>query len=252
MEPSIKKPAPTLARHQIRFRHHLRVRKRIHGGHREFLSKTISAQIHAWSAVISLLGIAALAYFSFQQDTGKFLAALVFGMSCFLLFSASALVHFFCDGFRVSKRIENLLETLDRLCIYFLIAGTYTAVLYYNLTEPMRTWSLVAIWSLAAVGVLYTIFFEKMPRILQSRVVSTGQYVLMGWIGLFCIEELIARLSMTQKALSLTGGLLYTTGAVIFAFERPNISRYFGYHEIWHTLVALGCLSFVAVVFLSQ
>lgn len=242
---------PAITRHKITLRHHMRVRRRIHGGRREFLSKTISAQIHAWAAVISLVGITALVYTSFRQDTGKFLASLVFGISCFCLFSASALVHFFCDGFRVSRRIENLLETLDRLCIYLLIAGTYTAILYHNTHDPIRTWSLIAIWSMAFVGVIYTVFFEKMPTILQSRVVSTGQYVVMGWIGLFCVEELITNFSVAQMSLSLTGGLLYTCGALIFAFERPNISRFFGYHELWHTLVALGCLAFVAVVFLS-
>jgi hemolysin III len=37
------------------------------------------------------------------------------------------------------------------------------------------------------------------------------------------------------------GGLLYSAGGVIYAFKRPNPSpRYFGFHEIFHSLTVLA------------
>ena len=43
-----------------------------------------------------------------------------------------------------------------------------------------------------------------------------------------------------------TAGVLYTVGAALFAARRPRLSpRWFGYHEVWHTLgVAAGALLF--------
>ena len=41
-----------------------------------------------------------------------------------------------------------------------------------------------------------------------------------------------------------TGGLLYTTGAVIYALKRPNpIPHVFGFHEIFHIFVMLGTMA---------
>jgi len=41
-----------------------------------------------------------------------------------------------------------------------------------------------------------------------------------------------------------TGGLLYTAGAIVFATKRPDPApSTFGYHEIWHAFMvaAAGC-----------
>lgn len=73
----------------------------------------------------------------------------------------------------------------------------------------------------------------------------------MGWLILFCIKEIMASLSVAQVALAFIGGGLYSVGAIVYVMERPNPTRLFGYHEIWHSLVVLGCLSFFMVVFLN-
>lgn len=242
---------PALDRHNLKFRHHLRVRRRPHA--REvFLARTIAAQIHGWAAALSFSGILALIFLPGQQSTGKIVVALVFGFSCLALFGSSALMHFLTDGFRISRRLEDLLETVDKLCIYLLIAGTYTAVLYNGLSEPIRTYAMVSVWGLAGVGSLYTAFYDQMPEGLKSRFVSTGLYLAMGWVGIFCIKELVAGLSTAQVVLTFLGGITYSVGAVIYALKKPNISPRFGYHELWHALVALGCLTFVLVVALSM
>jgi hemolysin III len=41
----------------------------------------------------------------------------------------------------------------------------------------------------------------------------------------------------TVVTLIAVGGLLYTAGAVVYGIKRPNPSpRWFGFHEIFHTL----------------
>ncbi len=54
---------------------------------------------------------------------------------------------------------------------------------------------------------------------------------------------------MAPFVLFAVGGLLYTVGAVVYAFRRPNPwPRIFGFHEIFHALViAAAVVHFVAM-----
>jgi hemolysin III len=52
-------------------------------------------------------------------------------------------------------------------------------------------------------------------------------------------------------ALVLTGGLLYTLGAAVYAYRRPDpYPQVFGYHELFHvlTLGGVGC-QYAAIAF---
>lgn len=41
----------------------------------------------------------------------------------------------------------------------------------------------------------------------------------------------------------LLGGLLFTVGALVYITKKPNFRPgVFGFHEMWHVLVILGCL----------
>ena len=251
MNTSLKKQRPPLTRYTVGLKHHIRVRLRHRHRLPIFLKQTVSAQIHAWAALGSLVAAVILAIRTFSQGWHHMLWSTVFGLSAVFLFSASALMHFFCDGYRVSKRFAELLENLDKFCIHILIAGTYTAIIGISLVDPLRTQMLITVWTFALCGVLYTIFYKRLPAILRSRAVYTSQFLVMGWLVLFCLREMMSALSGTQVTLLLAGGSLYSIGALIYVLERPNPLRHFGYHEIWHSFVVLGCASFFAVVFLA-
>ncbi len=49
--------------------------------------------------------------------------------------------------------------------------------------------------------------------------------------------------------LIVTGGLLYSAGAVVYAVQRPNPSpRWFGFHEVFHALtVAAFTAHYIAI-----
>lgn len=49
--------------------------------------------------------------------------------------------------------------------------------------------------------------------------------------------------------LTVTGGLLCSAGAVVYAVQRPNPSpRWFGFHEVFHTLtVAAFTTHYIAI-----
>lgn len=244
------KPKSTLNRSTLNIKHHIRVRKRFNDQRDLFLKRTIAAQIHLFSALIFFFFSLLLGYLCFNRPALEFYSALGFGAASVALFSASSFMHFMVDGFRVSKKFERILEDVDKIAIYFLIASTYTAIAAKPLTDPLRTRITVIIWSIAIFGILYTIFRTRLPRLLAHRFVLTAQFLAMGWVVVFFIKDLVQGLSPSQLAFIFIGGIFYSIGAVSYALQWPRISKYFGFHEIWHSFVSLGSFSFLITIIL--
>ena len=60
---------------------------------------------------------------------------------------------------------------------------------------------------------------------------------------------MIERLGVTATTLVAVGGLLYTLGALVYAFQRPDPApSVFGYHEVFHALVILAAALQYAVI----
>jgi len=89
------------------------------------------------------------------------------------------------------------------------------------------------VWTIAAAGILFKLFFIKAPTWL-----SVGIYVVMGWLGFLGVAQLIQALPLAGLGWLVGGGLLYTSGAVIYATRRPDFfPGVFGFHEVWHLFV---------------
>jgi hemolysin III len=158
-------------------------------------------------------------------------ALATYGASLILLFSASAAYHLI----RGSQSLQDMLRRFDHSAIFILIAGSYTPICVIVLTGTLGTVLLVIIWGLAAVGILLNLVMVRKT----SAWVSSGLYVLMGWLALVVVVPLVRRLPLAGLAWLLAGGLLYTGGAVIYARERLTIvPGVFDSHEVWHLFVS--------------
>jgi hemolysin III len=188
---------------------------------------------NAWSHLIGLvLAAAGTGLLITLADTrGRLLAFTVYGGSLMLLYAASTLYH----ALRLSPRHLRSLRTLDHIAIYFLIAGTYTPVALLTLDHSNGRILLAACWAIAAAGIPFKIRWLDAPVWL-----STAIYLAMGYLALLAVVPIGHAVGAAGLAWLIAGGLAYTTGAVIFALERPNPRPGFGHHEIWHLLVLLG------------
>ncbi|HET6439081.1 MAG TPA: hemolysin III family protein [Anaeromyxobacter sp.] len=167
-----------------------------------------------------------------------FVAALTYGASLILLFSASAIYH--RPHWR--PRPRNLIGRVDQASIFVLIAGTYTPFCLMLAGGGGRR-MLLAVWTSALAGVVLALVWHGAPKRLMA-----GIYVLQGWFVIPVLPSLYAALPGNAFALLLLGGLLYTVGAAVYAFRHPNpYPAVFGYHEIFHLFV-LGAAACHAVV----
>lgn len=195
---------------------------------------------HLAAAIVAAVGLIALLVIG-HSSIGKEVSLLIYGVTLILLFSASATYHL------VSARpqVIAVLRKLDHAAIYLLIAGTYTPFCY-NMFSGFWRWGLLSIvWGLALTGIGIKIFAMGAPRWLNTAI-----YVILGWLIIFGFQELLARLPVGAVIWLLTGGILYTLGAVVYATKILDfVPGKFGFHEIWHIFVILGALAqFLAVI----
>ena len=159
-----------------------------------------------------------------------------------LLFGVSAIYH---TG-TWSPRVWAFLRRFDHSNVFVLIAGSYTPFSLLLLDGTARVALLATVWTGAILGVLFRIFWTDAPRWLYVPI-----YVGLGWAAIFWAGEFRAAGEPLVLALIVLGGLLYTAGAVVYGVKRPNPApRWFGFHEVFHTLTVAAFLAHYVGVWL--
>ena len=164
----------------------------------------------------------------------------VYALALSGVFTVSALYHRI--DWRPSTR--RWMRRLDHSMIFVLIAGTYTPFALLVLERPVATLVLVVVWAGALLGSALELAWIDSPAWLTPLLC-----VALGWIGLATAPEIARAAGMGAIALIVSGGLLYTAGALVYALHRPDpVPATFGYHEVFHTLViAAAALHFVSI-----
>jgi hemolysin III len=194
---------------------------------------------HQWAFYVSLaIGAALVAAAEAGQPR---LAAAVYALSVAALFGTSALYHRITW---VSRAARRWMKRLDHSMIFFLIAGTYTPFALLVLDGALATVILVVVWSGALAGILMKLVWIDAPKALVAIL-----YLALGWVAVAAFPTMLDELGITGTALVAVGGLLYTVGALVYAFQRPNPApAVFGYHEVFHALVILAAALQYAVI----
>jgi hemolysin III len=195
-----------------------------------------NAWSHLFGTVAAFVGaVWLLVVASLDGSPWKIVSVAIYGVTLLVLYSVSTVYH------SVRGRAKVIMQKVDHLSIYLLIAGSYTPFCLVTLRGPWG-WSLFGIvWTLAVIGMLQ----EIKPRS-EARILSLVIYAVMGWIVLVAVKPLIAALGTTGFAWLAAGGVFYTVGIIFFALD----SRLRHAHGIWHLFVITGSLlHFVAILF---
>jgi hemolysin III len=199
-------------------------------------SELANALTHALGVALALAGLAVLVTFAgLHRSPRQMVSYSIYGVTLVLLYAASTIYH----GVR-HPGAKRRLQILDHAAIYMLIAGTYTPFALISL-RGVWGWSLLGmIWALAAIGVVFKLFFiGRFPRM------SVVLYLAMGWLAIIAVRQLFAHLPPMGLVLLFAGGLCYSGGVLFFAFDQ----RLRFNHAIWHLFVLVGSVfHFFAVV----
>ncbi len=198
--------------------------------HREEVASMITHAVGMAFSVGALITMLVLA----SGDALKTLSAWVFGTSLIVLYFSSTLYHF-----STTHRWKARFQTLDHICIYLLIAGTYTPFTLITLRGPWGWSILAAVWAMAIAGV----FMKTLWKGRKDHWFSTALYLLMGWLIVLAIVPLWRQLPAAGLGWLVAGGLAYTLGVIFFAWNSLPFN-----HAIWHLFVLTGSVCHVLAV----
>ena len=165
-------------------------------------------------------------------------ACAVYGAMLICMYTMSSVYHGLHPG--IGKKV---MQVLDHCTIYFLIAGTYTAVVLSALRPlyPKLAWGLFIFeWALVALATTLTaIDLEK------YNIFSMICYIGMGWAIIPFWRQALQALTLPGFLLLLLGGIAYTIGAVLYGIGAKK--RWM--HSIFHIFVVLGSmLQFLSIL----
>lgn len=182
---------------------------------------------HAIGLLAAVVGTPILIVHAVREGgAGYIVGTSIFTATMILLYLSSALYHAM-----LPSALKNIFRVIDHSMIYLLIAGTYTPFTL-GVLHGAWGWTLFGlIWGLAAIGVTLKVFNK-----IGYPGISTGLYLVMGWLILIAIEPMYAKVPLPGLLWLLAGGVCYTTGVAFFATD----ARFHYRHFIWHLFVLGG------------
>jgi hemolysin III len=196
----------------------------------ELVKPRLRGWLHAGAAPVALAAVIVLVCLS--RGAPEIASSSIYAASAVLLFSVSAIYH---RG-RWSPRVLGFLKRFDHANIFLIIAGTYTPFAVLLLNGGSRTALLVIVWTGAALGVGFRVFWIGAPRWLY-----VPAYLALGWVAVVYLPQFTSTGGVAVLVLLAAGGLLYTVGGVVYGTKRPNPSpKWFGFHEVFHSLTVLA------------
>lgn len=174
-----------------------------------------------------------------KKDIYGVVGSAIYGASLISLYSMSSIYH----GLRPGTA-KKVLQVLDHCTIYFLIAGTYTPILFTAIkrVSPLTCWVIFAVvWSLTAIATTLTAIDLK-----KYSVFSMICYIGMGWCIVFAYNVTIKAIPFAGLMFLLFGGIAYTVGAILYGLGKKIKFM----HSVFHLFVLLGSiLQFICILF---
>jgi hemolysin III len=190
--------------------------------------------VHVLGLAFATLGGVALLGLTFAQGALTQTAAVaVYVAGLVTMLALSAAYNF------AKPRWRPVFRRFDHAGIFLMIAGSYTPFTTQRLHGLWAIGMTAAVWGLASLGVAASLF---LPRL--GRGFWVALYIGLGWLAVVAIEPLFDGTSWIALALLAAGGVVYSTGAVLYLSRRLHFRR-----AIWHGhVVGASMLHYAAVL----
>ena len=174
-----------------------------------------SSVSHGVGACLSIAGTVVLLVFSVIYGNAlAVVSSSIYGASLIILYTMSTLYHSFTN-----ERVKHFFQIMDHNPITLYILGGVTGWILFSV-----------VWVASIIGItLNSINMEK------AKIPSLVCYIATGWVIIFAIKPLIAKVPFLSAFFLVLGGVIYTVGIVFYVIKKV---KYF--HPIWHIFTVLG------------
>ena len=156
----------------------------------------------------------------------------IFGTTMILLYTMSSIYH----GLKPERKAKKVMQILDHCSIFLLIAGSYTPFCLCTLREYNAAigWTVFGIiWGFAILGIVLNSIDLK-----KYKIFSMICYLVMGWCIIVKVNILPQLLGMTGFWLLISGGIVYTIGAILYGVGKKH--KYI--HSVFHLCILIANL----------
>ena len=176
-----------------------------------------------------------------SNNSSEYIATSIYSCAVMMMFGFSALYH----KFNWNKVKKRQFRKLDHIGIFLMIAGTFTPFCLLVLPWSSGFILLILIWAIALFGIFQVLFIPDLNRMVRASI-----YIGMGLIALPYMSEMFKVFSTANSLLIIIGSFLYIIGAVGYGLKIPKLSpRFFGYHEVFHSLVSIAAILHFIVIY---
>lgn len=194
------------------------------------------ASVHVIGIVAGLIACIALITHVIQtQPSYQITATSIYAVAVVFALIASALYHLL-----PWDRTRPLFRRVDHAAIYVKIAATYTPLVVL-IGSGFAYAVLAGIWAVALIGAIAKLSFWA-----ADARGNLALYLAMGWASVLLIWPMWQSLPGLATGLIITGGILYTLGAVFFSRENMAYQN-----AIWHGFVLSASACFFGAIALS-
>ncbi len=202
-------------------------------------AEAVNRWTHGAGFAASLPAAAVLMFAALRGADGWVIVAC--GVYCFAmvgLYASSTLSH----GFEDRPHLRTRFRIADQVCIYLMIAGTFTPFAAAHLRTPFGLSQLAAMWLLALVGIAIRV--HRRGDTIGST--DVGLCLLTGWIPILSLSQILSVGGPDGAALIFAGAACYTGGTFFLMNDHRNPYL----HGLWH-LATLGGTAFHYVYLLA-
>jgi hemolysin III len=190
-----------------------------------------------WFEASLVLGTLLLAR---AHGAARITALAIYAASVSAMFGISALYH---RG-NWTAAWNQRLQRLDHAMIFLLIAGTATPAFLLATSGAFRLACLIMMWALTVTAALL-----HLARMSAPELVVGSTFVGLGWVAVLALPGVWIHAGVAAGVLMLSGGLLYTAGALSYHRRRPDpCPAVFGYHEVFHACVCAAAACHYAAI----
>lgn len=194
----------------------------------------VNAITHGVGTGLAIAGLVVLLVMG-RPDPLTRVSASIFGSGMILFYLVSTLYH--ALAVNQGKKVFHI---LDHCTVFLLIAATYTPITLLSFRGVIG-WTLFGVaWGVAALGIVLTAV-----NLRRFRVFTIVCYLALGWVVIFFFKLLLDNLDFTSVVLLLSGGAVYTLGAIVYWLGQKH--KYL--HSLWHLFVLAGTILHYFVIY---